>query len=255
MDVDEGEAVEALKHLGLSEYESKVFIALQRLGIGTAREVYEVADVPRSQVYGAAESLENRGLVEVQKSKPMEYRPVALDEAKARLEDRFESEEERAFSYLERTKKEAGGGGEERQDFWTVKGRDSIDARIRHLVSDCSDRLIFSATERSLVSDDLVEAVVELAGSEVDVWVMSESADVRGCFSGSDINTVATPERLEREDEGGRFLMVDSDTVLMSVLGKDEAGTDEETAIWSKDTSFATIFVQITEGWLEEALF
>lgn len=255
MEVDEGEAVDALKHLGLSEYESKVFIALQRLGIGTAREVYEVADVPRSQVYGAAESLENRGLVEVQKSKPMEYRPVDLEEARTRLEESFESEEDKAFSYLERTKEEAGDSDEERQDFWTVKGRDSIDARVRHLVSDCDDRLVFSATEESLVSDELVDSLVGLGSQDLDVWVMSESDDVRGRFSGSDVNTVATPERLEREDEGGRFLMVDSDTVLMSVLGKDEAGSDDETAIWSKDTSFATIFVQITEGWLEEALF
>lgn len=255
MEVDEGEAVESLKHLGLSEYESKVFIALQRLGIGTARDVYELADVPRSQVYGAAESLENRGLVEVQKSKPMEYRPVNLDEAKSRLEERFESEEERAFSYLERTRQEAGGGDEERQDFWTVKGRDSIDGRVRHLASECSERLFFGATEESLVGEDLVASLEELAEREIDVWVMSDSSEVRGYFEGSDVNTLATPERLEREDEGGRFLMVDSDTVLMSVLSREEAAGDEETAIWSKDTSFATIFVQITEGWLEEAIY
>lgn len=254
MEVEEDEAVEALKHLGLSEYESKVFIALQRLGIGTARDVYEVADVPRSQVYGAAESLENRGLIEVQKSKPMEYRPVELEEARDRLENRFESEQQKAFTYLESAREQAGEDGEERQDFWTVKGRDSIHSRVCYLVSDCSERVVFSATEGSLVSEEIVEVLVELA-DDVEVWVMSESEEVRELFEGSEVYTVETPEKLERKDEGGRFLMVDSDTVLMSVLGSEEHGENQETAIWSKGTSFATIFVQITEGWLQEALF
>ncbi len=256
MDVEEDQAVESLKHLGLSEYESKVFIALQKLGIGTARDVYEIADVPRSQVYGAAESLEERGLVEVQRSKPIEYRPVDLDEARVRLEERFQSEENRAFTYLERAREQAGEADEERQDFWTVKGTDSIDARIRDLVDDVDERVVFSATETTLVGDGIREVLLDASGNGVEVYVMSEVEEVRSLFTDSEVNTVDTPERLKREDEGGRFLMVDGDTVLMSVLGtSDGARESEETAIWSKDTSFATIFIQITEGWLEEALF
>ncbi len=58
--MDESDAIEALEELGLSNYEAKVFVALQRLGTGTARDIHQATDVPRSQVYGAAESLQEQ---------------------------------------------------------------------------------------------------------------------------------------------------------------------------------------------------
>ncbi|MFP4633143.1 MAG: TrmB family transcriptional regulator [Halobacteriales archaeon] len=251
--MEEDEAVEALKHLGLSEYESKVFIALQRLGRGTAREVYELTDVPRSQVYGAAESLEERGLVEVQRSKPMEYRAVDLDEARSRLEQRFESEEQTAFDYIEAVREQEAATGERRQDLWTVKGSDSIDVRLRSLVEDAQQTALLIATDASLVSREVERALREGADGDVEVYVMSEDPDVCDRFDGTAVVAFDTPERLRRDDDGGRFLMVDSSTVLMSVV---DDGSGDETAIWSRETGFATVLVQIAEGWLEaENLF
>ena len=46
--------------------------------------------MPRSQVYGAAERLEERGLVETQQSTPTQYRPVSLGRARSRLLDELE---------------------------------------------------------------------------------------------------------------------------------------------------------------------
>jgi sugar-specific transcriptional regulator TrmB len=79
------EAVEALRELGLSNYEARVFVALQRLGSGTAQEVSQVSDVPRSQVYGAADDLAARGLLEVVESSPKAFRPVDLSTARDQL--------------------------------------------------------------------------------------------------------------------------------------------------------------------------
>ncbi len=246
METDEGEAVGSLKRLGLSEYEAKVFIALQRLGVATARDVYRHTDVPRSQVYGAAETLEERGLVEIQQSKPMEYRPVTLDEARELLRERFEEEQEMAFDYLERARDESPRVDEEREDFWTVKGHTTIDSRIEEILSEADDRVVFITTHDELVNDETEDRLVELA-DEVDVYVMSRDLDFLGRFDGSDgVYCVETPEKVERDDEGGRFVMVDSDTVLLTVLGDD----GDETAVWSAETNFASVLVQVTEGWL-----
>lgn len=238
-----------MKRLGLSEYESKVFIALQRLGVGTARDVYRHTDVPRSQVYGAAETLEERGLVEIQQSKPMQYRPVGLDEARARLQERFEDETEKAFDYLKTAREESPCGDEEREDFWTVKGDDTIDSRVEDLLSEAEERAVFISTDNSLVNDTIAEKLVEL-GAEIDVYVMSRDDSLLDRFEGAEgVVCVKTPEKAEREDRGGRFIMVDSDTVLLTVLG-DETTGGTETAVWSAETSFASVLVQITEGWL-----
>ncbi len=253
MEADEEDAVESLKSLGLSEYESKVFIALQRLGVGTARDVYRLTDVPRSQVYGAAETLEERGLVEIQQSKPMEYRPVTLEEAHDRLQERFERKQAVAFDYLEDARDESPRDDEEREDFWTVKGRDTIDARIEELLDEAEDRVVFITTDGSLVNSSIEDRLVNLA-DEVDVYIMSSDEEFLQRFEDAEgVMCVTTPEKAVREDRGGRFIMVDSDTVLLTVLGDGGAERLEaETAVWSSETSFATVLVQITEGWLGE---
>lgn len=255
MDTDEGEAIESLKRLGLSEYESKVFIALQRLGVGTARDIHSLTDVPRSQVYGAAESLEERGLVEVKQSKPMEYRPVSLEEARERLGERFEREKDKAFRFLEEARDDSPEEKEEREDFWTVNGSETIDSRIKSLLAEAEERAVYMATENSLVNDSTEDTLRSLSErGEVNVYVVSRDPEVRDRFSNSTITCVETPEKAEREDRGGRFLMVDSDTVLMTVLTDDGTGNLEETAVWSSGTSFASVIVQITEGWIGDVI-
>ncbi|MFP4188199.1 MAG: TrmB family transcriptional regulator [Halobacteriales archaeon] len=251
MGTDEGDAVESLKRLGLSEYESKVFIALQRLGVATARDVYRHTDVPRSQVYGAAETLEDRGLVEVQQSKPMEYRPVSLEEARERLQERFVQETERAFDYLEEERARSPQGDEEREDFWTVKGRDNIDSRVMNLLDEADERVVFMTTDIDLVSDSLKQRLTEL-GDHVDVYVISRDAELLAEFEDApQVSVTETPPKAEREDRGGRFVMVDTDTVLLTVLGEDGV---EETAVWSAETGFASVLAQITEGWLGDEI-
>lgn len=253
MTAEEDDAVAALKRLGLSEYEAKVFIALQRLGVGTAREIYRLADVPRSQVYGAAESLEERGLLEIKQSKPMEYRPVALDEAEDRLREKFAEHREHAFAYLDDVRQEGQADQEQREDIWTVRGADTIDDRIRHLIEGADDIVIFAVTADSLV-DDALEATVTARSDEIDVVVMSEDPDARERFDARDaISVVETPEQGRREDRGGRFLIVDSETVLLSVLGEGGGPAGPaETAIWSSGTEFAAVLIQLTEGWFDD---
>jgi sugar-specific transcriptional regulator TrmB len=247
MGTDEGDAVASLKRLGLSEYESKVFIALQRLGVATARDVYRHTDVPRSQVYGAAETLEDRGLVEVQQSKPMEYRPVSLEEARDRLQERFVRETDRAFDYLEEERARSPQGDEEREDFWTVKGGDNIDSRVANLLDEADRRVVFMTTDAELVSDSLKRHLAELSDT-VDVYVISRDSELLDGFEDEPrVTQMETPAKAVREDRGGRFVMVDCDTVLLTVLGED--GVDE-TAVWSAGTGFASVLAQITEGWL-----
>ncbi|PSQ46397.1 hypothetical protein BRD15_09160 [Halobacteriales archaeon SW_6_65_15] len=64
--MDEAEAaIDALEQLGLTEYEARCFVALTRLPHGTAKEVGQVADIPRSRVYETMDRLQDRGLVDV----------------------------------------------------------------------------------------------------------------------------------------------------------------------------------------------
>lgn len=255
MSFDESDAVDALERLGLSKYEAEVFIALQKLGTGTARDIHRITDVPRSQVYGAAEGLEKVGLVEIQQSKPIQYRPVDLEEAKSRLKERIEREQDRAFEYLEGVREKHSRGEEHHEDVWTVHGRDTVSDRVRNLIQEANNRVIFGSTEPSLVNDKIIDALREKADEGIDVMVVSKDGEVAEHFEDKGIVVIDPPEEYDLENYEGRVLVVDRNKILISVLGEEELpGISQETAIWSSNTGFAMVQVQIMEGWIENIL-
>lgn len=242
--MQEGEAVDALERLGLTTYEAKVFIALQKLGSGTARETSRVADVPRSQVYSVTESLEDRGLVEVQQSSPMQYRPVSIEEARKTLRERFETESDRAFGYVESVRNERGGDREEQEAIWTLSGHDHVSERAAELVRNAEDSVVFAARYPDLVTDDIAAALRESAERGVSVRVVSVNPEVRGLFADDDaIATTDTPDPVVDDERTGRAVLADGDVVLMSVLGDrdDIPELTTETAFWTASTNFATV--------------
>ena len=250
MTADESAAIEAFERLGLTSYEAKVFIALQQLGSGTARDVAGVVDVPRSQVYSVAESLEGRGLLEVQQSSPIRYRPVAVEEARETLRSRFETEQERAFEYVEAVREEAGGK-EAQEDIWTVRGRDRVDDRVIDVLSGAENRVIFGTRLPALVTDDIEHALREHADRGVDVSVISRDPAVRERFDALEGVAVSAPSDHREDDErSGRIAIVDDDAVLLSVV--DDAGS--ETAIWSDGSLFASVLIQLIEATAEPPL-
>ncbi|MFB6162196.1 MAG: TrmB family transcriptional regulator [Halococcoides sp.] len=254
--MNESDAIDALEHLGLTSYEARVFVALQKLGTGTASDVDRIADVPRSQVYGAAEKLEERGLVEVQQSNPIRYRAVPLDEARERLRTRYERREDQAFDYLEDVRTCRGEADEHQEDVWTLHGQDSVTARAAQLVEDADERVLYGGGAEAF-DDDLVAALRERGREGIAVTVVSAADTARNRFDPADgVATCGPPGDLEPdEQQTGRVLVVDDDTVLLSILGDEEVSDlRAETAIWSTDTGFAAVLIQLLDAWFEERL-
>ncbi|MFB6125060.1 MAG: TrmB family transcriptional regulator [Halanaeroarchaeum sp.] len=234
----EFDPIEALEQLGLPNYEARAFVALQKLGTGTAKDVSTVADVPRSQVYGATESLETRGLIEIQHSTPKTYRPVPVDEARERLRERFERNQQRAFEYLERVENQRSASQGEQEGVWRLTGAAAIESRVRQLVADASDRIVYGANDPERLPASLLDTFRDRAQAGVDVTVLSEDEDLQATL---DAVTVVPPGVTEG-DQAGRLLVVDDDTILMSVV---EDG--EETAIWSARSGFGRVLVPLVE--------
>ena len=241
---DESEAVDAFERLGLTSYEAKVFIALHRLGSGTARDVANVTDVPRSQVYSVAESLEERSLLEVQQSSPIRYRPVSIEEARNTLEQRFERERERAFDYVEGVKEESSTE-ETQEDLWTVRSRDRVDSRVVDLLSQAENRIIFGTRLPTFVTESIERTIRERAADGVSVLVISRTDEIRDQFDAIDgVTTETPPDFREGDQRSGRVVVVDGESILLSVVDDDGS----ETAIWSSDSLFASVLIQLIEA-------
>ncbi|NHN43314.1 TrmB family transcriptional regulator [Halorubellus sp. JP-L1] len=240
------DAVTALERLGLPNYEARVFVALHELGGGTAQAVSDQSEVPRSQVYGTADELADRGLVEVVESSPKRYRPVALDTARGILAERIEREHDRAFENLEgirATETDHGSG----QDVSTLRGRQPIDDRIAALVREAELAVVLVAPVQTSLSADVADALRE-AAADCAVTVLTADPGVRDAFADDLVRVVVMSED-NPAVFAGRALMVDDSTVLLAVETDDEP-VDEE-AMWTGDSRIGRILAQFMQSGME----
>lgn len=247
--MDEDQVEEALGRLGLSGYEARVFIALQKLGSGSASEVAEITDVPRSQVYGAAESLADRGIAEIQQSTPIRYRPVAPEEAEARLAAELEQERERAFGYLENVEGSLSREAEQRDEVWTVEGEQNITERVHVLAENADNWILFGTRYPSLLDEGLEEVFLDRTSAGVEVTVTSANESVLDSLPEA-VRGRPAPAHLDPEEQSTRVLVVDGEAVLLGV----RTPGGGETAVWSEGTGFATVLARLIRGILGESL-
>jgi sugar-specific transcriptional regulator TrmB len=244
-------AIEGLKRLGLRTYEARVFLALQKLGTGTASEVSEVADVPRSQVYGAAEGLEERGLVETQQSRPTVYQPVPLEQARRQLLDRLAETGAETFDYLE-TVQNSAAQQERTESLWLIHGSDAIASRAVSVAGDATDRLLYAADDPAMLEPALLDAMAQAAESGVTVVVASIDPAVLAEVPGS-LGTYRVPEERDMDVHTGRLVVADDETILLSTFAAGTAeGEHEEVAFWAAENTFAVVLVELAEGWLRD---
>jgi sugar-specific transcriptional regulator TrmB len=251
--MEESDALDALEGLGLTSYEAKVLVGLQKLGTATASEIARVTDVPRSQVYGTADSLEEQGLVEVQNASPTRFRAVDLDEAMARLSERFERERRRATEYLREVRGSlADDGDEHRPDIWVTRGTENITRRVEDLVAEADERVVIGVGDTAQLTPSLVASLESLAEAGVRVVAASEVpavldrlADVEG------VTVLRMREDHGPDAEANRMLAVDGRTILIGMLDEG-AGESEESAMWSANTHFAAMLSRLMENGLQQ---
>ncbi|MFT4921427.1 MAG: sugar-specific transcriptional regulator TrmB [Haloarculaceae archaeon] len=246
------DAIEGLKQLGLTTYEARVFLALQKLGSGSASEISEVADVPRSQVYGAAENLEKRELVEIQQSTPTVYRPVPLEEARTRLLDRLAETGSETFDYLDSvhaTESET----ERSQAIWLVRGANAVTSRVSELAEVADERVLYAVSDPSLLDERVLEVLEDKRDRGLDVLVASASQAVREAAREAGFDTHAIPSERDPDVSTARVLLADDGTMLLSVFSSTEiAEGTEEVAFWSADTAFAAVLFAFLEEWFDD---
>ena len=120
---NQDQAIDLLQQLGLKEYEAKSFVALARRQRGTAKDISETSEVPRTRVYDAIRVLESKGLVETQHSNPQVFRAVSIDEAVNILQSVYAERTEslrNALSGLEPT--DGGDSTEATHEVWSLSG-------------------------------------------------------------------------------------------------------------------------------------
>ena len=238
-------AVAQLEAFGLSAYAAQTFVALASLGSGTARDVSQVSDVPRTRVYDAIDELKERGLVDVLQSSPQVFWAISAETSTRTFEHEMEQRTNllrQALVELEPVERAS-----EQRGVWTVDGQRAVDDRVLEFFAEAEEEIVYMTVE-DLLTDALVEVLGEAAERDVEIQLGGVSADVQDRIQ----EEVPGAELFESlwvwsDTSAGRILMVDGRKALVSVLvnGEDQAPSDprSETAIWGTGETNSLVVV------------
>ncbi|WP_436908945.1 TrmB family transcriptional regulator [Halosimplex marinum] len=238
-------AVDTLTELGLSTYAARTFVALVELGEGTAQDVSEVADVPRTRVYDAATELRDRGLVDVRQSKPKRFWPVSAATGARHFERYYRHRVERLTEALDAV--EPVDRADEQRGVWTVTGRETVTERVLELLDEAEEEIVFMTVE-SLLTDDVVDRLAAASDRGVSIRVSGLSASVETVL-GERVSGIDTFDSIwvGSDTPAGRLLMVDQRRALVSVLVEGEGDRPseprDETAIWGAGETNSLVVV------------
>lgn len=244
----EREAVDALQEVGLTAYEAKCFVALARVPKATAKEVSQLADVPRSRVYDSAEGLQARGLVDVRDGSPREFRAVSVDLAIEKLERGIRDHLDSVATALRQvTRREPG---QDDTSIWTVEGRGNVVDRGLTLIADADEELFSLVVGEDVPEDAWIEALADAVDRGVSVLFASPRPAVRKAV-GERIPeaTVWEPDATlsavpTDSDHLVRLVMADREAVMIATLGDQRiTGVPRETAVWGRGPNNGLVVV------------
>jgi sugar-specific transcriptional regulator TrmB len=250
----EEKEVAALCRLGLTEYESRIYLALIKMGPRKASEVSYFGHVPRTKAYGAIRELERKGLVQVIPGKPELYVPSSPNEFLMPIVSKLNSEvrdseyvvQELAIlhesgKYIKREiPKEAG-------EFWKVEGRQNVISKLNQILGDGRNSIKFLTSMSGLirtykVHSEILERTKE-QGAIVRVLspVSSENSAVAREFS-----EVVELRRLEKPFAGS-FVSVDARELMVIESKPDDLKIDQgsDLAIWTTNRLLVESYDQL----------
>jgi len=219
-------AIEQLEAFRLSAYAARTFVALSTLGAATAKEVSDVADVPRTRVYDAVNELRERELVDVLESSPQQFVAVSAETTCRRLE----ADTDRRLSLLSTALAELEAeNGADHHEIRQLDGQSAIVDRLVEFIATADTEIAYLAGDDQL-SAPLVEQLAAAADRGVSVRLGGLSADRLEELT----DKIPTLDRLSTNGESpvSRLLVVDGSKTLVS-LQRGNPTPDDEQAIWS----------------------
>jgi sugar-specific transcriptional regulator TrmB len=230
-------AIEELEQFGLREYEAKCFVSLTKITAGTAREVSEHIDVPRTRVYEAVRSLESNGLVEIQHSSPQRFRAIPVSEAVQVLEQQHKSRIERLEQSLRQLKQTTRSGSTQSDpEIWSLAGSETITTRAKGLIDGAESEILLLFGDEQAVSPGVNDRLVSATNRDVDVVVGASSASLRRQVTESTPEILVfdsnfdwlTPSNPEVGLAVGRLLLVDDKGLLASTVIRSDGEVNEQ---------------------------
>ena len=165
-------AIESLRELGLSLYESRVYLGLLAHGTQNGNELSRTSNVPSSKVYWALDKLVARGIVnQVVRRNGAEYFAIAPE----KLVERFRSQYGRAIDYLDKTLPSLADQ-QAVPDIVQIASTEAVIEHAKTILDGASTEVLISGWDESIgkIRDDLIAA--DVRGVRVFAMIYGELA-------------------------------------------------------------------------------
>jgi len=171
----------SLDKIGLTSYEIRTFTSLLKAGELTASDLSQKSGVPYSKIYEVLGTLEDKGWVGSDDSRPTKYfaksPATALEISKQKLEQEFKENQNIVLNELIPLYEKSGT--REKPDIWVLSGTVNIASKILEMVESCKNEVMIALPK---ASEDLVKQAVPklrlLHDKGVDITILtSDSMD------------------------------------------------------------------------------
>lgn len=252
------DAMEALRGLGFTRYEAVIFVRLAQAGAATAGEIARISGVNRVQTYRALESLEARGVVEVNLDRPKQYAARAINEVFDMVAEERQAELENLQtvrkSLLEAWPKLSRGARTgPTLRLQVIKGRAQIYRSIQRAVGGAKREVFAFTTTKGL------QRSYRAGINEVLLDAMRRGVKPR-LVTNIHPGNLALMERVAQyvplrhvDWQAGRFIIVDRETMIAFLIQDEKTIRGEsETAMWTNSPDFVRSHVEsFGKAWTE----
>ncbi|MDE4908109.1 TrmB family transcriptional regulator [Methanogenium marinum] len=233
---------EHLKSLGLTKYESLVYIALLQVDGATATEIHEISGVPRASVYPVLDKLSKKQLVNVTTTSPKRFAATPPDEAIDSLiaritQDSTAVKHELTTIYEERT---SMNHAERQEMIWNIHGSENIGSRAVDLIrsAESSVAILSVTTVLSLPIQKIISSLGPGINVEIATAGTSARDDIPPNAQELKIGMVPHPENILGEKQPPCIIIVDRQRVMAFV--SDDA--EIPSALYSESPGFVNLF-------------
>jgi len=246
-------ARKALEKIGLTSYEIKTYSALLKSGQINASDLSQKSGVPYSKIYEVLGTLEEKGWIGSDESRPTQYfaKPpsTAIESTRQTLELDFKNNE--SIILKELTPLYEQSGTSERPDIWVLSGVVNIASKILEMVDSCRDEVLIAIPK---VAEDLAKEALPklrlLHDRGVDITILvSEDANSETLKALSRVAKV----KIKKGLFGGG--VISDKRYVVILLGEDlgTSGSAEAVAIWADHSGLAGFAREYFEYLLKES--
>jgi sugar-specific transcriptional regulator TrmB len=253
MSVDERE-VAALQRLGLTEYESRIYLVLVKRGPIKASELSFFGQIPRTKTYGAIKELERKGLLRIIPGKPEVYSPSSPTEVLMPLVGKLNREvtvteevvQSLAVTY-ETQKFTKDQGPREADEFWQLEGRPGIINKLNQVFGGASRTINYVTSSTGLIR-------TYKANCDILERVSKKGTAVKLLAPVTTENSLVARElaevlefRVLDEPFGESFVTVDSHELVVVEARPEDLRTDQglDKAIWTTNKLLVELHDQL----------